>query len=154
MSGIEARLAERGITLAVPRPPAANYLPVRRSGRILYVSGQISADATGVIAGQLGRTMDLEAGRQAARAAAIALLAHIRHSAGVPLEEIAAILRLLVLVNAAPTFVEPHLVANGASDLLVEILGDAGRHARSAIGVASLPLGAAVEIEAVVELKA
>ena len=154
MSAIEAKIAALGITLSKPSAPAANYIPYRRSGRIVFISGQISSDMNGPIKGKLGATMDVATGQKAARAAAINLLSHIRHSVGVPLEDVSAILRHFVMVNAAPDFTEPHLVANGASDLLVEVFGESGRHARTAIGVATLPLGAAVEIEAVLELRA
>jgi enamine deaminase RidA (YjgF/YER057c/UK114 family) len=154
MSAIEDRIAALGITLTKPPVPAANYIPYRRSGRIVFISGQISSDANGPIRGKLGATMDVAAGQKAARAAAVNLLSNIRHSIGVPFDDVSAILRHFVMVNAAPDFTEPHLVANGASDLLVEVFGEVGRHARTAIGVATLPLGAAVEIEAVLELRA
>jgi len=151
MSEIDDRLAARGITLGAPAAPAANYVPVRRSGNTLYISGQISSGPNGLISGKLGETMDVAAGQRAAEACAIALLAQIRHAAEAPLEKVRFV-KLSVLVNAAPDFLEHHLVANGASDLLVAVLGEAGGHARAAFGTASLPLGAAVEIEAVVDL--
>jgi len=154
MGKIDDRLAALGIALDAPPAPAANYVPLRRAGNLLFVSGQISADAGGVITGKLGADLDVEAGQRAARAAAVAILAQIKAGAGVQLERVAGVVRLMVLVNATPDFVQHHLVANGASDLFVEIFGQAGRHARAAFGVASLPLGAAVEIEAVVELGA
>lgn len=154
MSEIDDRLAARGIALSAPPAPAANYVPVRRAGALLFVSGQISTDSTGVIAGKLGDNMDVAAGQNAAEAAAVNILAQIRHGAGVPLEDIRAMLRLVVLVNSSPDFTEQHLVANGASDLIADVLGEAGRHARAAFGVAALPLGAAVEIEAMVDLGA
>lgn len=154
MSEIDDRLAALGISLAAPPAPAANYVPVRRAGTLLFVSGQISTGPDGVIAGRLGADLDVAAGQGAARAAAIAILAQIRHADGVGLDEVARFVRLMVLVNSTAEFSDQHLVANGASDLLVDIFGDRGRHARAAFGVASLPLGAAVEIEAVVELRA
>lgn len=153
MGEIDDRLAALGISLGAPPPPGANYVPVRRAGNLLFVSGQISTDAGGIITGKLGADLDVAAGQQAARAAAISILAQIK-GAGVEFDRVAAVVRLMVLVNATGDFVHHHLVANGASDLLVEVFGDKGRHARAAFGVASLPLGAAVEIEAVVELSA
>ena len=96
--------------------------------------------------------MDVETGRKAAGSAALAILAQVAHTAGVPLEKISRVLKLTVLVNSSPDFTDQHLVANGCSDLLIEVLGDAGKHARAAYGVAALPLGAAVEIDAVIEI--
>jgi enamine deaminase RidA (YjgF/YER057c/UK114 family) len=149
---IDARLAALGIALDAPPGPAANYVAVRRAGNLLFVSGQLSAGPDGTITGKLGADLDVEAGQRAARAAAIALMAQIKAGAGGSLDRVRSVVQLRVLVNATDNFVQHHLVANGASDLLVEVLGETGRHARAAFGVASLPLGAAVEIEAVVDL--
>lgn len=152
MTSPTERLASLGYALPAPKAPVASYVPVTRSGKLLYLSGQISADANGVIAGRLGETMDVAAGRNAAASAALAILAQVVHTAGVPLEKISRVLKLTVLVNSSPDFTDQHLVANGCSDLLIEILGDTGKHARAAFGVAALPLGAAVEIDAVIEI--
>ncbi|WP_029039834.1 RidA family protein [Cucumibacter marinus] len=152
MSEIEARLAELGVTLPRPAAPAANYVPISQQGRTLFISGQLSAGPNGMITGRLGDTVSLEEGQAAAQAAAVNILAHIRHTAGFPLESVAAFHKLTVLVCAAPDFTEHHLVANGASNLIGDVFGEAGKHARAAFGVTSLPLGAAVEIDAIVEL--
>lgn len=149
---VEKNLARLGYELTKPAAPAANYIPVSRVGNMLYVSGQISADANGVIKGTLGQNMDVAAGQQAAAHSAISILSQVAHSAGVPLDEIKKMVKLTVLVSSAPDFNDHHLVANGASDLLVSVLGERGRHARAAFGVAALPLGAAVEIEAIIEI--
>lgn len=149
---IDQRLDQLGITLPTPSAPAASYVPVRRSGNLLYVSGQISTDADGnVIKGLLGKNMDVAEGQEAAARCAIAILAQVNAHAA--LSDIGAILKLTVLVASAPDFHQQHLVANGASDLFIKLLDDTGKHARAAFGVASLPLGAAVEIDAVIEMK-
>lgn len=151
-SSIETKLAELGITLPTPKPPVANYVPVVRTGNLLYVSGQVSIDGAGVIAtGKLGAGLDAEAGAAAARLCAINILAQVKAATG-DLEKVVRIVKLVGLVNSAPDFVDHPKVVNGASDLFVEVLGDKGRHARSAFGVAALPFNAAVEIEAVVEI--
>lgn len=148
---IAQKLNDLGHTLPTPSAPAANYVPARQSGKILYVSGQISQSADGVIKGRLGDGTDVAAGRKAAETCAINILAQVNQVT--PLANIKAIHKLTVLVASAPDFHEQHLVANGASDLFVKLLGDAGKHARAAFGVASLPLGAAVEIDAVIEIE-
>jgi len=146
------KLREYGYELPAPKAPVASYVPVTRSGSTLYVSGQISANEQGVVTGLLGDTMNVVQGGNAAELSAVNVLSQIVHSAGIPLEEVKRILKITVLVASAPDFTEQHLVANGASNLLVTVLGDKGKHARAAFGVAALPLGAAVEIEAVVEV--
>lgn len=146
------KLREYGYELPAAKAPVASYAPVTRSGNLLYVSGQISSDDTGVVQGRLGDTMNVVQGGNAAELAAINILAQVVHMAGVPLHEIKKVLKLTVLVASTPEFNEQHLVANGASNLIVGILGDKGKHARAAFGVASLPLGAAVEIDAVLEV--
>lgn len=148
------KLREYGYELPLPKAPVASYVPVTRSGNLLYVSGQISSNDGGVVGGQLGETMNVVQGGNAAELAAVNILSQVVHSAGVPLEEIKQILKLTVLVASTPEFTEQHLVANGASNLLVGVLGDKGKHARAAFGVTSLPLGAAVEIDAVIEVQA
>ncbi len=146
------KLREYGYELPAPKAPVASYVPVTRSGNLLYVSGQISSNEQGVVTGLLGDTMNVVQGGNAAELAALNVLSQIVHSAGVPMEDIKRILKITVLVASTPDFTEQHLVANGASNLLVGVLGDKGKHARAAFGVTALPLGAAVEIEAVIEV--
>ena len=147
------KLRELGYELPRPRPPVASYVPVVRSGNLLYVSGQISSDDNGVVEGTLGDTMNVVQGGNAAELAAIKILSEIVYTGGVELTAIKRVVKLSVLVASAPGFTEQHLVANGASNLLVTVLGDKGKHARAAYGVVARPLGAAVEIEAVVEVE-
>jgi enamine deaminase RidA (YjgF/YER057c/UK114 family) len=147
------KLREYGYELPKPNPPVASYVAVTRSGNLLYISGQLSTDEYGVVAGRLGDTMNVVQGANAAERSALNVLAHVVHTAGVPLERVARILKITVLVAATADFTEHHLVANGASELLVAALGDTGKHARAAFGVPSLPLGAAVEIDAIVEVE-
>lgn len=146
------KLREYGYELPAPKAPVASYVPVTRSGNLLYVSGQISSNEQGVVQGRLGDNMNVVQGGNAAELCAVNILAQVVHMAGVPLHEIKQILKLTVLVASDPEFTEQHLVANGASNLLVGILGDKGKHARAAFGVVALPLGAAVEIDAVIEV--
>jgi enamine deaminase RidA (YjgF/YER057c/UK114 family) len=153
MSTPTEKLREYGYELHRPKPPVASYVPTVRSGNILYVSGQISSDESGVVEGKLGDTMNVVQGGNAAELCAVKILSEIVHSGGVDLTAIKRVLKLTVLVNSAPDFNEHHLVANGASNLIVGVLGDKGKHARAAFGVAALPLGAAVEVEAVIELE-
>ncbi|MDO8360551.1 MAG: RidA family protein [Devosia sp.] len=146
------KLREYGYELTRPKPPVASYIPVTRSGNILYVSGQISSTEAGVVTGLLGDTMNVVQGGNAAELAAVKVLSEIVYSGGVELSQIKRVLKLTVLVASTSEFAEQHLVANGASNLIVGVLGDVGKHARAAFGVASLPLGAAVEVEAIVEV--
>lgn len=149
---IEARLAAEGVTLPAAAAPAANYVPFMLTGNLLFTSGQLPLSGGKLVStGLLGRDLDTAAGREAARACAINILAQIKAATG-DLEKIARIVKITVFVASAPGFSEQHLVANGASDLLAKVLGERGRHARSAVGTASLPLDAPVEIEAIVEL--
>jgi len=152
MTSPTEKLRAYGYELPAPKAPVASYVPVSRSGNILYVSGQISSNESGVITGRLGENMNVVQGGNAAELAALNVLSQIVHMGGVPLAEIKRILKVTVLVASTPEFNEQHLVANGCSNLLVGVLGDKGKHARAAFGVASLPFGAAVEIEAVVEV--
>lgn len=152
MSTFIEKLREYGYELPRPKPPVATYLPVTRSGNLIFVSGQISATDDGVVTGRLGDTMNVVQGGNAAEVAVVNVLAQIVYTAGIDPDAIVRVLKLTVLVASAPDFDEHHLVANGASNLLVEVLGDRGAHARAAFGVAALPLGAAVEIEAIVEV--
>jgi enamine deaminase RidA (YjgF/YER057c/UK114 family) len=148
---INERLNALGIALPKAAAPAANYLPVMKSGNTLYTSGQLPLrEGKLVHEGLLGRDLTVEQGQEAAKWCAINILAQAQSALG-ELEKIKRIIKISVFVASAPDFTEQHLVANGASDILAEVLGDAGRHARSAVGMASLPLNAPVEIEAIVE---
>lgn len=149
---IQKRLEALGVTLPVAAAPAANYVPYAQSGKLLMTAGQLPLEAGKLMTGLLGRDLETDAGKQAAKLCAINILAQI-HAATGDLEQIARIVKITVFVASAPDFTEQHLVANGASDFLAEALGERGKHARSAVGVAVLPLNAAVEIEAIVELK-
>ncbi|SFV30776.1 Enamine deaminase RidA, house cleaning of reactive enamine intermediates, YjgF/YER057c/UK114 family [Devosia crocina] len=146
------KLREYGYELPAPKAPVASYVPVTRSGNLIYVSGQISSNEAGVVQGRLGETMNVVQGGNAAELCAVNIMAQIVHSAGIALSDIKQVLKLTVLVCSDPEFTEQHLVANGASNLFVTVLGDKGKHARAAFGVTSLPLGAAVEIDAVIEV--
>jgi enamine deaminase RidA (YjgF/YER057c/UK114 family) len=149
---IETRLAELGITLTTPPAPIANYVPFAEVGGLVHVSGQVSRDANGPITGRLGAGVDAEAGAAAARTCAIQLIAQLREACGGDLERLVRVVKLTGFVNSAPDFTDQPKVINGASDLMVEVFGDRGRHARSAVGVAALPLGVAVEVEGVFEI--
>lgn len=149
---IEKRLAELGLELPVAAAPVANYVPFVQSGAMVYVSGQISQGPGGPIRGRLGEDMAAEAGAAAARSCALSLLAQLRAACGGDLDRLKRVVKLTGFVASAPGFTDQPKVVNGASDLMVELLGDTGRHARSAVGVAALPLGAAVEIEAIFEV--
>lgn len=148
---IDARLAELGITLPSPSTPAANYIPFVRTGNLVFISGQISQGPEGRITGVLGADMDIEAGAAAARTCAINLIAHLKTACDGDLDRLVRVVKLLGFVNSAPGFEGQPLVVNGASNLLVEVFGDRGRHARSAVG-ATLPMGAAVEVEGIFEI--
>ena len=139
---IEARIAELGLALPDAPAPAANYVPFVRSGDTLYVSGQISSGADGLILGKLGEDMAVEAGAAAAQACALSLLAQVRAACEGDLGRLKRVVKLTGFVNSTPDFTDQPKVINGASDLMVEVLGEAGRHARSAVSAASLPLGA------------
>ena len=153
MSKIEATLKELGITLPPVAIPAAAYVPFVRTGNLVFLSGHIAKKDGKPWVGQLGKEIDTETGKQAARAVAIDLLGTLHAAAG-GLDNVARIVKLMSLVNSTPTYTEQHLVTNGCSELLGEVFGDAGLHARSAFGVAQLPMGACVEIELIAELKA
>jgi enamine deaminase RidA (YjgF/YER057c/UK114 family) len=151
MSAYE-KLRELGISLPEVTPPAAAFVPAVRTGNLLFVSGHIARKDGKPWTGKLGAEISTEQGKEAARGIAIELLATL-HSAAGDLDKIARIVKLLVLVSSSATFNEQHLVANGASELLSQVFGESGKHARSAIGVAQLPLGACVEIELIAELR-
>ncbi|MBW7947070.1 RidA family protein [Sphingosinicella microcystinivorans] len=151
---IEARLAELGITLPKAAAPAANYVPTVLHGNTLYISGQIPFRADGtLVLGRLGEDMDVPAGQAAARLCGIGILAQAEAALG-SLDRIERVLKLGAFVSSTANFYDQPKVANGCSDLMVEVLGDAGRHARSAVGVPALPLGVAVEVDAVIAVKA
>ncbi|PHP65066.1 hypothetical protein CSC94_21310 [Zhengella mangrovi] len=148
----EQRLAAMGIDLPSPAAPAANYVPFMQSGSLLFTAGQLPLKEGKLMAtGLLGRDLDTATGAEAARWCAINILAQARQALG-SLDRISRIVKISVFVASDPAFTEQHLVANGASDLLVAALGDSGRHARSAVGMAALPLNAPVEIEAIIEV--
>ncbi len=151
-SSIEARLAQLGIELPAAATPVAAYVPFVRSGSLLFVSGHIAKKDGQPWVGQLGLTMTTAEGKMAARAVAIDLLGTLQAAVG-DLAHIRRIVKVVSLVNSTNTFTEHHLVTNGCSELLAEVLGpDAGIHARSAFGVAQIPLGACVEIELIAEV--
>jgi enamine deaminase RidA (YjgF/YER057c/UK114 family) len=149
---VEERLKTLGIELPPPAKPAANYVPSIIAGTLVFVSGQVPMTPEGLkFVGKVGREFTVEEGQQAARICAINILANLNGTLG-DLDKIGRMVKLTGFVNAVPDFIEPQLVVNGASDLIVEVLGERGNHARSAIGVATLPRGVAVEVEAIAEL--
>lgn len=149
---VESKLAELGITLPAAAAPAANYVPFMRTGNLLFTAGQLPLrDGKLIATGLLGRDLDTAAGKEAAKQCAVNILAQAKAALG-DLGKIARIVKITVFVASMPDFTEQHLVANGASDLLATVLGDAGKHARSAVGTACLPLNAPVEIEAIIEV--
>ena len=154
MSGkIDKRLAELGITLPPAFAPAANYLGWQIDGNLLYIAGQgpITTDG-GLITGEVGSALSVEEGYDAARQTALELVAHTKVALDGNLDRVKQWVKLFAMVNCGPDFVQQPQVINGASDVLVDIFGDAGRHARSAVGMSSLPMNISVEIEAVVEI--
>jgi len=148
-----ARLSELGVTLPDAPAPAANYVPFVQVGNLVHVSGQISMGPDGLITGKLGADMDVAAGADAAKTCAISLLAQVKAACGGDIERLVRVIKLVGFVNSTADFTDQPKVINGASDFMVEALGDAGRHARSAVSAASLPLGVAVEIEGIFEIK-
>jgi len=152
MSQIEQRLAGLGIVLPQPVAPVANYVPFVRSGNLIHISGQISLDAAGGIKGTVGADVDLETAQAAARLCGINLLAQMKAATEGDLDRVKRVVKLGGFVQVAADFIDIPKVINGCSDLMVETFGDAGRHARSAVGVYKLPLGFAVEVDAVVEV--
>jgi enamine deaminase RidA (YjgF/YER057c/UK114 family) len=147
------KLKELNITLPSPAAPAAAYVMYVQTGKLVFISGHIAKNADGSTnAGQLGKNVSTEQGQQAARAVAIDLVGTLQEACGGDLTRVKRIVKLMSLVNSTPDFTDQHLVTNGASELLGELFGDAGKHARSAFGVAQIPRGACVEIEMIVEL--
>ena len=156
MSQVETKLAELGIALPTPAAPVANYVPFVRTGNLVVISGQLCFGPDGKLAdahkGKLGAEVTAEAGHEAARLCAINVLAQLKSAVG-DLDKVARCVRLGGFINVVPTFAAVPTVMNGASDLMVEVLGDAGRHARSTVGVAELPLDACVEVEGMFEVQ-
>jgi enamine deaminase RidA (YjgF/YER057c/UK114 family) len=153
MHAIDQRLAQLGVTLPDAPAPAANYVPFVVIGTLVHISGQISQNEHGLIKGRLGEDLSFEQGAEAARACAISLLAQLKKATGGDWDRLDRAVKLVGFVNSTAEFTDQPKVINGASDLIVAVLGDAGRHARSAVSAASLPLGVAVEIEAVFALR-
>jgi enamine deaminase RidA (YjgF/YER057c/UK114 family) len=150
---IEGRLKELGIVLPQAAAPAANYVPYVISGNLLYLSGQLPMENGKLgVTGHLGKDVDVAGGQRAAELCAINILAQAKAALGGDLGRIKRIVKLNGFVASVPEFVEQHLVINGASNLLANVLGDAGKHARAAVGMAALPMNAAVEIDAIMEI--
>lgn len=149
---IEDKLKAAGITLPAAPAPVANYVPCVEAGGLLFVSGQVASGPDGVIKGKLGADMGVEAGAQAARACGLSLLAQAQKALG-SLDRVAGVVRLTGFVNSTPDFTDQPKVVNGASDLMVAVFGDAGRHSRAAVSAPSLPMGAAVEVDAIFAIR-
>ncbi|SFO11049.1 Enamine deaminase RidA, house cleaning of reactive enamine intermediates, YjgF/YER057c/UK114 family [Roseovarius lutimaris] len=153
MGQFETKLAEMGVTLPDAPAPAANYVPYVQAGDMLYVSGQIAKDDSGLIVGTLGEDMDAAAGAAAARVCAIALLAQVKAACGGDLDRLVRVVKLTGFVNSTADFTDQPQVINGASDFIGEALGEAGKHARAAVSAPSLPFGVAVEIDGVFQIR-
>ena len=153
MDGIEDRLAGMGLSLPEAAAPLAAYVPFVRAGDLLHVSGQISRDADGVIRGTLGQDMDAQAGARAAQTCGLHLLAQVRAACEGDWGRLLRVVKLTGFVASVPSFFDQPKVINGASEFMASVLGDRGQHARSAVGVTALPLGAAVEIEGIFLLR-
>ncbi|MFI4933671.1 MAG: RidA family protein [Caulobacterales bacterium] len=151
MTDPERRLTELGLTLPEPTRPVANYVPFVRAGALIHISGQVSVNAAGGIRGVVGEDVDLEGAKRAARLCGLNLIAQMKAACEGDLARVRRVVKLGGFVQAGPDFFEIPQVLNGCSDLMVEVFGDAGRHARSAVGVYRLPLNFAVEVDAVVE---
>jgi enamine deaminase RidA (YjgF/YER057c/UK114 family) len=152
MNDIDARLAELKIELPAPAAPVAAYVPFVQTGNLVFISGQISLTASGLIKGRLGETMTIEEGYHAARACGLQLLAQLRVALQGDLTRVTRVLKLCAFVTATPEFQDHPKVANGASELMAAVFGEKGKHARAAVGVPSLPLGAAVEVDGIFEI--
>lgn len=149
---VDRKLEELGLTLPAAAAPVAAYVPVVEAGGLLHISGQLPFRDGQVVTGRLGDGVSLEAGQDAARACGLMLVAQIKAALGGDLSRVKRIVKLGVFVNSTADFTDQPKVANGASELMVALFGDAGKHARSAVGVTVLPLGAAVEVDAIVEI--
>lgn len=155
MGRIEARLKELGITLPTPPAPVASYVPFTISGKLIFVSGQVSVsveDKSGGIKGKLGKEIEVEEGQVAARYCGLNLLAQVKAACG-DLDKVQRVVKLCGFVNVTPDFAPIPQVMNGCSDLMVSVLGEAGKHARSAVGVANLPMNFAVEVDGIFEVE-
>ena len=150
---IEKRLADLGVTLPDAPAPAANYVPFVQVGTLVHISGQISQNEAGLIKGKLGEDLSFEQGAEAAKRCAISLLAQLKKALGGDWDRLDRAVKLVGFVNSTPDFTDQPKVINGCSDLMVELLGDAGRHARAAVSAPALPLGVAVEIDAIFQVK-
>jgi enamine deaminase RidA (YjgF/YER057c/UK114 family) len=153
MSQVEDRLIAAGVELPKPNAPVANYVPFVRVGDLVHISGQVSLDAAGGIRGVVGEDVDLDTAKRAARLCGLSLLAQMKAACEGDLDRVVRVVKLGGFVQAGPTFFEIPQVVNGCSDLMVEAFGDAGRHARSAVGVYRLPMNFAVEVDAVVQVR-
>lgn len=152
MSDIDTRLADLGLTLPQAAAPVAAYVPVVEAGGLAHVSGQLPFVDGKLVTGQLGEDVSIDAGTEAAQACAVMILAQLKAALG-SLDRVERIVKLGVFINSAGTFTDQPKVANGASELMVAVFGEAGKHARSAVGVPVLPLGAAVEVDAIVAVR-
>ena len=152
MSDIEIRLAELGVVLPEPVAPVANYVPYVISDDLVFISGQVSIGPDGLIAGKLGRDLDLEQGIEAAHACGVNLIAQIKAACDGDLDRVKRVVKLGGFVNCTDDFADQPKVVNGASDLMVAVFGDRGRHARAAVGAPCLPMNAAVEVDGVFEI--
>ncbi len=152
MSLIEARLTQLGLVLPAANAPVANYVPFVRTGNLIHISGQISHNADASFKGTVGVDVDLDTAVLAARLCGLNLLAQMKAALDGDLDNLKRVVRLGGFVQCGPDFIDIPKVINGCSDLMVDVFGDAGRHARSAVGVYKLPLGVAVEIDAVIEV--
>ena len=154
MSGqFEAKLAQLGVTLPDAPAPAAHYVPYVTVGDIVYVSGQISGGTNGLVTGKVGQSMSTREGAEAAKLCAVSLLAQVKAACGGDLDRLVKVIKLTGFVNSTDSYTEQPQVINGASDFMVEALGETGRHARAAVSAAALPLGVAVEIEGIFQIK-
>jgi enamine deaminase RidA (YjgF/YER057c/UK114 family) len=150
---IASRLTELGVTIPDASAPAGNYVPYVIVGDMVYISGQISAEGKDMITGKLGAEKDVEAGAAAAKVCAINLIAQLKAACGGDLDRVVRVVKLGGFVNSTPEFDQQPAVINGASDFMVAVFGDAGRHARAAVSAASLPFGVSVEIEGTFQIK-
>lgn len=153
MSRIDTRLTDLGLILPQPAAPVANYVPFVVSGNLVFISGQVSTGPDGLITGKLGRDLGVEDGVQAAHACGVNLIAQLKAACGGNLDRVERVVKLGGFVNCTDDFADQPKVINGASDLMVAVFGDIGRHARAAVGASALPMNAAVEIDGIFEIQ-